>query len=106
MFLGLGEMIRFSFVFWRVMYSLNDKIKVEAVTFKAESLGKAITNRGAIESLGPPPGGMMLAQDCQPKEIRKKVNANNIFELVIFIFPFFFMFSSANIEHHTTLKSK
>jgi hypothetical protein len=41
------------------------------VTFKEESLGKAMINRGAIESLGPPPGGMILAQEEKPNEITR-----------------------------------
>jgi hypothetical protein len=85
MFLGLGEMIRLSLVFWSVMYSSKDKIIFEVLTFNAESFGKAITKRGAIESLGPPPGGMILAQEEKPNEIRRQKMANNIFELLFFI---------------------
>lgn len=45
------------------MYSSNVRVIFFVVTLIAESFGEAITSLGGKLSLGPPPGGMILAQD-------------------------------------------
>jgi hypothetical protein len=61
-FTGYGEMRIFSLGFFNSMNSLKLIVIFSVVTFNAESLGEALTNTGGKLSLGPPPGGTILAQ--------------------------------------------
>ncbi len=62
------------------MYSSKEKMILLPVKFLDESGGDAFINCGAIESLGPPDGGMILAHPVAPKiaiitVIRIEINA-------------------------------
>jgi hypothetical protein len=65
----VGEMIRFSFTLKSVTYSSKFKVIFLGEILVEESFGKANTNLGGKLSLGPPPGGMMLAHELAQKII-------------------------------------
>jgi hypothetical protein len=63
------------------------------VKFKAESLGSASTSTGGSESLGPPPGGIILAQPVVAKTtvaLTSKINQLKYIEEAFFIIIFDF----------------
>ena len=66
MFFCVGEMSTFSFAFSRVTYSLKVSVMRLDRVFVAESRGIAWIKIGGSVSLGPPVGGMMLAQPTPP----------------------------------------
>ncbi len=62
-FSGFGEAINSSVSFWsNSTYSLNVSTIFCALKLIVESFGAALTSTGGNESLGPPVGGIMLAQ--------------------------------------------
>lgn len=67
MFFCVGEMSTFSFAFSRVTYSLKVSVMRLDRVFVAESRGMAWIKIGGSVSLGPPVGGMMLAQPTAPR---------------------------------------
>lgn len=60
-----------------VTYSSKVNVIVRAVrgTFTEESLGEDITNRGGKLSFGPPPGGMIFAQEESSAVIENPIAA-------------------------------
>ena len=87
MFFCVGEISTFSFAFSRVTYSLKVSVMRLDKVFVAESRGIAWIKIGGRVSLGPPVGGMMLAQPTVPRpkiindatHSSDKLRENNLF---------------------------
>jgi hypothetical protein len=92
---GLGETIRSSFrLLSNCTYSLNVSTILFPLKFIVESFGTALTKTGGKESLGPPVGGIILAQPELIKPVIKLIKPiANTNELKIF-----FIKSCANID--------
>lgn len=76
----VGDTMRFSLMFCRVTYSSKFMVINLGAVFTAESLGTANSNRGGKLSLGPPLGGIILAQELIIELMDPEINKlNNIF---------------------------
>ena len=79
---GIGETMRLDCTFCKSMYSSNEKVIFLPEKFIEESPGTALTSFGGIESLGPPDGGMILAQPEPPDKIKIIAVNNNTDSIV------------------------
>ncbi len=78
--LVVGDMITSCDTLSSSTNSLNTSSILLPVKFSAESFGLDFTNLGGMESIGPPPGGMILAQPECSRHNGAKKNMNSIYK--------------------------